>query len=305
MIKLFNIPNYNIDTTQFSNLLHDNIVQEFTQNFCNYIGVKYGCAVNSASSAIFLLAWYKKLHFQVPTMIPPVVLNSIINAGCKFDFIDDYQWVGHSYLLYNKDYRIIDSAQEVQPIRLYDRDIAIYSFYPTKPIGSCDGGMIVSNDKNTIELLKKAVYNGGKKTELSWNGEPCFTGWKMYMNSIQAWIANKNLENLDHKKEVLSYLREDYNKAFNLNNDSEHLYRIQVHNQSKFINYMKSQGVQCGIHYHCAHKMSTYLDDSQPYSGSSIVADHTVSIPFHECLSRTDIDYIIQCIHHSKMLLQK
>ena len=54
MIELFNIPSYIIDTSKFSNLLHDEIVQEFECRFAEYIGAKYACSANSASSLLFL-----------------------------------------------------------------------------------------------------------------------------------------------------------------------------------------------------------------------------------------------------------
>ena len=54
MIKLFHINNYDINTSRFSNLLHDDVVNEFEQNFADYVGAKYACSANSASSLLFL-----------------------------------------------------------------------------------------------------------------------------------------------------------------------------------------------------------------------------------------------------------
>ena len=54
MISLFNIPNYVIDTSKFSHYLHGDIVKKFEQNFCDYVGAKYGCTFSSATNAIFL-----------------------------------------------------------------------------------------------------------------------------------------------------------------------------------------------------------------------------------------------------------
>ena len=52
MINLFNIPNYKIDTADFNHYLHSTHVKEFEDNFCEYVGAKYACSVNSATSAI-------------------------------------------------------------------------------------------------------------------------------------------------------------------------------------------------------------------------------------------------------------
>ena len=55
MIQLFNINKHNIDTSEFSNLLHDKCVEEFEKKIAQYVGAKYACSVNSATSAIFLI----------------------------------------------------------------------------------------------------------------------------------------------------------------------------------------------------------------------------------------------------------
>ena len=41
MIQLFNINKHNIDTSEFSNLLHDKCVQEFEKKIAQYVGAKY------------------------------------------------------------------------------------------------------------------------------------------------------------------------------------------------------------------------------------------------------------------------
>ena len=54
MIQLFNINTHIIDTSEFSNLLHDDVVIELENKFASYVGAKYACSVNSATNAIFL-----------------------------------------------------------------------------------------------------------------------------------------------------------------------------------------------------------------------------------------------------------
>ena len=54
MIQLFNINTHIIDTSEFSNLLHDEVVIEFEKKFAHYVGARYACSVNSATNAIFL-----------------------------------------------------------------------------------------------------------------------------------------------------------------------------------------------------------------------------------------------------------
>ena len=153
MINLFHVPSHNIDTSNFSNLLHDDIVKRFEDKFCEYVGAKYACSVSSATNAIFLAMLKKQQTVSLPSVIPPVVCNAIITSGNKINFVDNVDWIGDSYVLHTfSDYKIVDSAQKVEKGQYSNeannKDLMIFSFYPTKPIGSCDGGIIVSLERS-------------------------------------------------------------------------------------------------------------------------------------------------------------
>ena len=49
-----------------------------------------------------------------------------------------------------------------------DEDLMIFSFYPTKPVGSSDGGIIVSNDFEKIRWLSPSIV------ELYWSAASNF-----------------------------------------------------------------------------------------------------------------------------------
>ena len=169
MIKLFNINNYVIDTSKFNNVLNGEIVYKFENEFAKYVGAKYACGVNSATNAIFLSLLNKSTEINVPSIIPPVVLNAILLSGNSIKFQDNVDWVGGSYTLKEfEDYKIIDSAQKVEKNQFKkeanENDLMIFSFYPTKPVGGIDGGIIVSNDKLKIDWFRKAVMNGTSQT---------------------------------------------------------------------------------------------------------------------------------------------
>jgi len=301
MINLFNINDYIIDTSTFKNHLHDKIINDFEQSFANYVGAKYACSINSATNAIYLLFLNKNITVNVPSMIPPVVLNALITSGNNIKFIDDVDWVGSSYILHNfGDYKIIDSAQRVDENQFKneanDSDIMFFSFYPTKPVGGIDGGMIVSNDYKKIEWLKEAVMNGMTFSENNWERKIKFPGYKMYLNSVQAYIANENFKKLEEKKSKLKEIRNFYNKNFNLKNTSDHLYRILVNDNKSFLSYMKSKKIVCGIHYESQHENVIYTNEIHNCSKSKFLSNKTVSIPFHEKLSNQDLIYIVETI---------
>ena len=310
MIQLFNTPNVNIDTSKFSNLLHDKIVKEFEENFCDYVGGKYAVSLNSATNAIFLLfSQFKSQIVYIPSILPPVVANALIHAGCKISFIDETSWVGHSYFMGRRSEDglsslpiVIDSAQEVKRhlLRNFNNYAAIYSFYPTKPVGSCDGGMIVTDNYDLAETIRMMSMNGMSFSQNNWEREQHHIGHKMYMNSIQAYIANESLKLLPEKNKRLDEIREQYNDALGLDNKSLHLYRLLLKpedNNKEFINKAKEQGIVCGIHYEALHtKKLFYETDDLPLPVSEYVSTHTVSMPFHEKLSDEDVKKVINYV---------
>jgi dTDP-4-amino-4,6-dideoxygalactose transaminase len=301
MINLFNINNYKLDTSKYSSLLNDPVVEQFEQEIASFVGARYACSVHSATMAIFLCLLDKgSLTVEIPTVIPPVVPNAILCAAHKLSYRDDTNWVGSSYTLHQfQDYKIIDSAQQLEQDQFSrqadEQDLMIFSFYPTKPVGSVDGGMIVSNDKDKIDRLKILSRYGMTMNKESWKRRIILPGWKMYMNSIQADIALSNFRKLENKNKSIAHVKSVYNDCFGLENVSNHLYRLRLKNRDSFMCWMKEDGVQCGIHYDTVHNVECYGSESKLSLGKSVLeAAQTVSIPLHEKLTHKDIMYIVK-----------
>jgi|TARA_B100000035_G_scaffold306148_1_gene307853 hypothetical protein len=298
MIQLFNINTHIIDTSEFSNLLHDKIVTDFEREFASYVGAKYACSVNSATNAIFLSMLNKNTIVDIPSMIPPVVANAIITSGNRVRFYDDIDWVGHSYILHTfEDYKIVDSAQKLEQNQFMKEcepnDLMIFSFYPTKPLGGSDGGMIVTDDYDKYKWFKSAVLNGMTYADNNWERGISFPGYKFYMSSIQAKIVMNNFTNFDKKMRSLGNLVDIYNRELGYENTSKHLYRIEVLDNEKFIENMKRDGIICGIHYPALHQNPIYDKSTTKLSKSEKSQKRTVSLPMNERLSFNETEYII------------
>lgn len=316
MIPLFKIYKPEIDFENFNHNLHGQIVTDFENAFADYMGVKYAIGINSCTSAIFLTVKWCQLHYKicssvnVPTMIPPVVLNALYHADADICFQDDTKWIGgHYFLKQDSVFAIIDSAHEVDNTKIEkfnkavinrtnpeNRWAALYSFYPTKPISGIDGGMVITNNKALNEWLRRAIMNGTSPGD-SWDRQITFPGWKYYLSTAQAFVAYQQFIRLDVKNKKLAEIRDAYNKAFKLKNTSDHLYRIKVKNNIDFIVQMESAGIKCGIHYRCTHKEPAYkghtLNCSELYQ-SERMEKKTVSIPFYEDLTTENQNYIIE-----------
>ena len=299
MVKLLHVNDYSIDTSKFQPLLNAPVVEEFEKTIADFVGAKYAVSLHSATSAIFLSMLNKGVEVSIPSILPPVVANAVLTANNEVTFNDNIDWVGHSYVLHEfDDYKVIDSAQQIYKnqfeLEAGDEDLLIYSFYPTKPIGSTDGGMIVSNDKEKIDNLKILSRNGNTLENNSWERQIVCPGYKLYMNSIQCHIALQNFNKLNNKMNEFEEIKTRYNEAFGLQNTSNHLYRINVEDRNKFMNEMKELEIQTGIHYKALHQIECYNNTDLSLPKSEKESETTVSLPYHEKMTDKEIDYVIE-----------
>ena len=296
MIPLFSLNDYSVPLESFDHHLHGKIVTDFETEFCKYVGAPYGCAISSATNAIFLLLLNKNTTVTLPSMLPAVVANSVVNSGNKIEFVDDSSWVGHSYTLHEN---IIDSAQRVDRNQYTNEskrgDVMFFSFYPTKPVGGIDGGIVVSDNKDLIDWIRMASMNGMRYSTDSWDRVQEFPGWKMYMSSSQAYVSLQNLHKLDEKKDRIKEIRLAYNKAFGLENTSDHLYRVNVTSGSRESakTHLTENGIAYGVHYQPLHKTKLF-ESSNSLPKTEADGETTLSIPLQEKLSISQVDHIIE-----------
>ena len=289
-------------------------VNELEEEFADYVGAKYAVALNSCTNSLFLTLMGQPVdHVGIPSMMVPLVANEIIHAGKRPYFVDNTNWVGSAYRLKNTN--IVDSAHQVAKVGewFFDHYVVCYSFYPTKPIGGADGGMICTNSEEEANWYRKARFfgrnEGDSLTKNSWEYGIEFPGWKMNMSDVQAAIVLTQLRKHPSNDGTMGQIRDSYNEILGLDNKSKYLYRINVENRDEFIKHMKENGVECGIHFEPLHMMECYkqyampnVDDTQDLGLSSHSElpkteeefKTTVSLPFHTFLSPQDISYICE-----------
>jgi UDP-4-amino-4,6-dideoxy-L-N-acetyl-beta-L-altrosamine transaminase len=309
MINLFEFDDHVIDTSKFDHLLHGEVVHEFENKLCEYVGAKYAASFFSASYALYCIMKSKVIDTEnkicIPSMIPPVVPNVLVDAGCEIEFNNNIDWVGGSYTLTEG---VIDSAQRLdknQFTECLDDDLLVFSMYPTKPLSSLDGGVVVSNNKQKINDLKSLSFYGMEYNEDSWSRVQKQVGFKAYMSTMQATIASKNLQNLELKYERIDEIRDKYNREFGLSNTSRHLYRINVIDNEAGIKLLNRNGIVAGIHYKPQHEnpvFTKYNDDHEQFffhRDVTLPSRSTLSIPMHHKLTNDQVDYIIKTVKES------
>lgn len=163
------------------------IVRDFEKVVADYCGSPYAVAVNSCTNALLLSCEYLSVkEVTIPNRTYPSVPCSIIHAGGKVKF-KDKSWVG-GYRL--DPYPIFDYAH------LFSRDMCCslgtmfkyyvcISFNYNKPVSIGSGGMILTDDEESVDWFKRMRYVGRGEMPLNMDW---FThvGYNMYMTPEQA-----------------------------------------------------------------------------------------------------------------------
>ena len=226
-----------------------------------------------------------------------IVVTNDENAAAYFKSVTNLGFEEPRHEYPNKE-----NASEVMPESLKksldEKEREIY--------GSVDPTSEVMELKKRIaELEQKGKSEKANGQKRSWEQELVFPGWKANANSAQCYVALENLKKLDEKNERLKKVQEKYNNAFSLENNSFHLYRIDVKNRKEFIEKMNTEGLEIGIHYEPLHDKPFYEFSTPPNMHKTIKHGRTtVSIPFNETLEDKDVDEIISKINSTGLVIK-
>ena len=181
-------------------------------------------------------------------------------------------------------------------------DLVCFSFHPVKNLSMPTGGAITINNKNSNKF-KNNLYSKrwcGISNRKGVDYDVDKLGWNYYMNEFSASIGLVQLKKLNkmnsiRKKIAKRYVNEliiPYKMPFS-NDCSYHLYWIMVDNRKRFMQKMKENGIETGIHYKPIHHFSFYSQKKKlPHTEN--ISKKIVSIPIHSNLSENDVTKIIK-----------
>jgi len=183
-----------------------NVVKVFEEEVARWAGAKYGVAVSSCCNAIFLCLKYTKRFYLTsiplvyfPKYTYPGVIMSAINAGYQIKFHNE-KWKG-IYHIYEG--QVVDSALRFKKNMYIPDTFYCLSFHYKKHLPIGRGGMILTDDKEAVEWLKMARFDGRREIPLS-KDNATILGWNMYLTPEQAArgltlfeaVKDKNLPDL-------------------------------------------------------------------------------------------------------------
>lgn len=162
------------------------IVQMFEEEIAEYTGSPYAVSVDSCTNAIFLCCKYLNVkEVTIPSKTYLSVPMSIINAGGDVIF-DKSPNTNHWHGIYQlKPYPIYDSAKRLTSGMYIKGSYMCLSFHIKKNLGIGKGGMILCDDKDSVEWFKKSRYEG--RSEKFYKEDNISSiGWNMYMTPQEA-----------------------------------------------------------------------------------------------------------------------
>jgi len=116
-----------------------------------------------------------KTYLSVPSLV--------IHAGCRIKF-EDTEWSGVYEL---SPYPIVDCATRFSKNMYIKGTYQCLSFHIRKVLPIAKGGMILTDDKEAVDLFKKARYEGRDNREPHDSIEDLkILGWNFYMPPEQA-----------------------------------------------------------------------------------------------------------------------
>ncbi|MBM3682794.1 MAG: DegT/DnrJ/EryC1/StrS family aminotransferase [Actinobacteria bacterium] len=189
-------------------------------------------------------------------------------------------------------------------------DLGAYSMHPLKTLNVAgDGGMVVTNNEALYLWMKKFRNHG-----MTNRNEIEFWGVNMRIQPLQAVIANYFLDYVDgfvrirnRNASYLDNLLNDLERYLQIPNRLNHnletfsLYMILASDRDNLIKYLIHHGVEAKIHYptplHLQPAAQKLGLNKQALPVAEKQARELLTIPIHQYLKFSQLDYVSQLIH--------
>ena len=200
-------------------------------------------------------------------------------------------------------------------------DATVFSFYATKNLTCGEGGMVVSEDREVIEKIRKSSYFGINKKAYerysktgSWYYEIEGMGYKYNMDSIHAAIGLTQLGKLDdmnkRRRRIAKLYKENLDGRIRFTKDAKenyhtyHLFPILVDknimDRNGLIASLKEKNIGTSVHFIPLHKHPYYAGSLQgrSFPVADAAYEEVISIPMFPHMSCEDAYYVIENINN-------
>lgn len=189
---------------------------------------------------------------------------------------------------------------------------AIFSFTPSKPMTTGEGGMITTNDDEIAEKCR-LIRNFGDPTRFQWD----YLGFNFRMPEVMGAIGMAQLDKLPETIRRRHAVAKAYTEAFADISDllyfpqSRHpsdinfqLYTTRLNldaltiSRDEYIDLMMERGVSTRLYYPCLHRQKVFAglvkNDDAEYPDTVAYAASAVSLPISAVLTQEEQSLVIE-----------
>jgi dTDP-4-amino-4,6-dideoxygalactose transaminase len=211
----------------------------------------------------------------------------------------------------------IETTDQGRPAGLMG-DAGCFSFYPTKNIATCDGGMVITRDAKVHERVKVLSLHG--MTADAWSRfvggpsgyEVVEAGFKYNMTDVAAAIALPQLESVEEHWQRRKQVWLAYNQKLGalplqlppaVEAASRHAYHLYTPlldldeigvSRDKIIAALDAENIGVGIHYIPVHQHPYYRQrfgfTNADFPNATFVGERTISLPLSPAMSEQDVE---------------
>jgi len=202
------------------------------------------------------------------------------------------------------------------------RDMAMFSFHPVKNITTGEGGMVVTDDDELAERLRRLrsfdmEYNPAGHTDEPWYQVTEGLGYNYNVTDLQAGLGLAQLDRFKVFKQRRNEITDRYNEVFSdiegirtppepvKSDPMYHLYAIEVNeafgcDRTEFVNAMHTENIGVQVHYVPLHYHPYFQDEFGYEPGqfpeTEAVYDGLVSLPLHAEMDGRDVADVITAV---------
>ena len=198
-----------------------------------------------------------------------------------------------------------------------------FSFYPTKNLTTFEGGMVITNSKETalqIQNLRNHGITKSLKERFSkgypWDFDMSELGYKYRLDEIRSALGLNQLKRLQQMNKSRQNACAYYNSHLKdipgielyidskLKNNSCHLYVVKIlknfgMNRNTLFKHLLKKGIRTSVHYKPLNKFSFYknkLKIHSTLSNSEKLYSQILSLPLFPQITKRELDLVIQTI---------
>lgn len=203
-------------------------------------------------------------------------------------------------------------------------DLTVFSFHPVKPITTGEGGMVMTDDPDRAEALRRFRHHGVeldpniRQARNDWAYDIVELGYNYRLTDLQCALGLSQLKRLPEFLRLRRQIADRYDQAFaeipglepltvrSWAGHARHLYVVRIKAEQtgktrrEVFSYLRANGVGVNVHYIPLHYFSYYKENLGVCQGMFPVAekayDEIISLPMFPGLPPEDVDRIVEAV---------